>query len=386
MAKRITILGSTGSIGTSALKVIEALGPGYEVYALTANNNIEQLADQVGRYRPTAVAIADENKYQDLKKLLSGVDIEILAGMDALVELSQREPVDIVLTAIVGTAGLEPVLAAAKAGKRLAIANKEPLVAAGELLMKTASGSGSEIIPVDSEHSAVFQAIQSGSIDQVRRIILTASGGPFRTVSPDQIEDVSVEQALEHPTWDMGPKITIDSATMMNKALEIIEARWLFGIEADRIEVLIHPESIIHSMVEFVDGSVIAQLGRPDMCLPIQYALTYPARVEGAPMRVDFEKLGSLHFEKADFKKFRSLTLGYQAANLGGTAAVVLNAANEAAVQEFLAGRIKFGNIVTLIEKCLVEHNYKKDLTLDKILVADAWARDFVCRVLKDRC
>jgi len=386
MAKRITILGSTGSIGTNALKVIESLGSEYEVYALTANNSIEQLADQVRRYSPKAVAIADENKYEDLKKLLSGVDIEILVGMDALVELSQRDQVDIVLTAIVGTAGLEPVLAAAKAGKRLAIANKEPLVAAGELLMKTASDSGSDIIPVDSEHSAVFQAIQSGNIDQGRRIILTASGGPFRTASSDQMENVSVEQALEHPTWDMGPKITIDSATMMNKALEIIEARWLFGIEADRIEVLIHPESIIHSMVEFVDGSVIAQLGLPDMCLPIQYALTYPARVEGAPTRVDFEKLGSLHFEKADFKKFRSLVLGYQAAKLSGTAAVVLNAANEAAVQEFLAGRIKFGNIVTSIERCLDEHDYKKDLNLDEILTADAWARGFVCRSVKDKC
>ena len=384
MAKRITILGSTGSIGTSALKVIEALGADYEVYALTANNSIEQLADQTRRYKPKAVAIADKNKYDDLRKLLSGIDVEILAGAEGLVELSKRDSVDIVLTAIVGVAGLEPVLAAAKAGKRLAIANKEPLVAAGELLMKTASDSGCEILPVDSEHSAVFQAIQSGGIDQVRRIILTASGGPFRTHSPEQIENVSLEQALEHPTWDMGPKITIDSATMMNKALEIIEARWLFDIDADRIDVLIHPESIIHSMVEFIDGSVIAQLGLPDMCLPIQYALTYPDRVEGIAERVDFEKLSRLHFEKADFKKFRSLALGYQAAKAGGTAAVVFNAANEAAVQEFLAGRIKFGKIITLIERCLDEHDYKQELNLEEILFADAWARQYVHRTLMD--
>jgi 1-deoxy-D-xylulose-5-phosphate reductoisomerase len=331
MAKRITILGSTGSIGTSALKVIEALGADYEVYALTANNSIEQLAAQTQLYKPKAVAIADKNKYDDLRKLLSGIDVEIFAGPEGLVELAKTESVDIVLTAIVGVAGLEPVLAAAKAGKRLAIANKEPLVAAGELLMKTAYNSGSEILPVDSEHSAVFQAVQSGGIDQDRRIILTASGGPFRTYTPEQIENVSLEQALEHPTWDMGPKITIDSATMMNKALEIIEARWLFDIDAERIDVLIHPESIIHSMVEFVDSSVIAQLGLPDMCLPIQYALTYPDRVEGIAERVDFEKLSRIHFEKADFKKFRSLALGYKAAKAGGTATVVFNAAKQAA-------------------------------------------------------
>jgi 1-deoxy-D-xylulose-5-phosphate reductoisomerase len=273
---------------------------------------------------------------------------------------------------------LPAVLAAARKGKRLAIANKEPLVIAGELLKKETRKSDAFILPVDSEHSAVFQAMQSGHRDEIERIILTASGGPFRQASVEDIRNVTLEQALAHPVWDMGPKITIDSATMMNKALEIIEAHWLFDIPVEKIEVLIHPESIVHSLVEFVDGSVIAQLGEPDMCLPIQYALTYPARVAGIAPRLQLEEMGKLTFEKPDPEAFRALPLAYQVARAGGTAAAVFNAANEAAVEEFLAGRIKFVNIIELIEHCLDKHDTKTTVSLEELLEADAWARSQV--------
>ncbi|MCG8698140.1 MAG: 1-deoxy-D-xylulose-5-phosphate reductoisomerase, partial [Bacteroidales bacterium] len=294
----------------------------------------------------------------------------------------QLNEVDTILNAVVGAAGLPSVLAAAQCGKCLAIANKEPLVMAGHLLTDIAGQHGAVILPIDSEHSAVFQALQSGRSHEVQRIILTGSGGPFREASNETLEHVTVEQALNHPTWDMGPKITIDSATMMNKALEIIEARWLFHTPVDKIEVLIHPESIIHSMVEFIDGSVMAQLSPPDMCLPIQYALTYPHRYQGISQHLRLEQLGKLTFAAPDMKKFRALALAYEVANQGGTAPTVFNAANEAAVAAFLSSKIPFMHIVKLIEHCLDKHQLQPGDTLEQLLHADTWARQEVERIL----
>ena len=375
MTKRIAILGSTGSIGKNALRVIDSLGPQYEVVALSAHSSVELLAEQARRYRPDFVAITNSDYEEQLRGFIGDLDIEILAGPDGLIKIAELQDVDVVLTAVVGAAGLPAVFAAGRKGKRLAIANKEPLVIAGELLKKEIKKNGGVILPVDSEHSAIFQAMQSGSKEEVKKIILTASGGPFRQATAEDIRNVTLEQALAHPVWDMGPKITIDSATMMNKAFEIIEARWLFDIPVEKIEVLIHPESIVHSIVEFVDGSMIAQLGQPDMCLPIQYALTYPAHVAGIARALRLEEIGTLTFEKPNLETFRALSLGYEVARTGGTAPVVFNAANETAVEEFLAGRIKFVNIIEIIENCLNRHNVKTTVSLEDVLDADAWAR-----------
>jgi len=381
MSRGIAILGSTGSIGRNALRVIEALGPEYRIVGLSAHRNVELLAQQVRKYKPQYAVVTNRESAGQFRTLVDGQKLEILSGPNSLTELAQCDAVDTVLTAVVGAAGLPSALAAARSGKRLAIANKEPLVVAGELLTRTAREHGSALLPVDSEHSAVFQAMQSGSAREVQRILLTASGGPFRGANLADLEGVTPEQALSHPTWSMGPKITIDSATMMNKALEVIEARWLFDVPVDRIEVLIHPESIVHSLVEFVDGSVVAQLGQPDMCLPIQYALTYPQRVPGVSKRLRLEEVGRLRFEKPDFQTFRTLPLAYEVARMGGTAAAVFNAANETAVEEFLAGRIRFLQIVELIEHCLNRHSVRQTTSLDELLEADAWAR----REVKDR-
>ena len=375
MSRGITILGSTGSIGRNALRVIDALGPEYRVVGLSAHSNVKLLAEQARRYRPRFVAVTNRDSIARFRALASDLEIDILSGREGLSQLAQCEEADTVLTAVVGAAGLPSALAAAKAGKRLAIANKEPLVIAGELLTQAAKAHGSTLVPVDSEHSAVFQAMQSGTTAEVERVLLTGSGGPFRGATLDELENVTQEQALAHPVWSMGPKITIDSATMMNKALEVIEARWLFELPVEKIEVLIHPESIIHSLVEFVDGSVLAQLGEPDMCLPIQYALTYPRRVAGLSKRLRLEEIGRLHFEKPDPATFRSLSLAYEVARTGGTAAAVFNAANEAAVEEFLAGRIRFLQILELIERCLNDHDVRHTTRLDELLEADAWAR-----------
>jgi 1-deoxy-D-xylulose-5-phosphate reductoisomerase len=375
VTKRIAILGSTGSIGKNALRVIDSLGPEYKIIALSAHSKVELLAEQARQYKPGFVAITNSDYAEELRDFIGDLDIEILAGPDGLIKIAELQEVDIVLTAVVGAAGLPAVLAAGRKGKRLAIANKEPLVIAGELLKKEIKKNGGVILPVDSEHSAVFQAMQSGSKEEINKIILTASGGPFRQATTEDIQNVTLEQALAHPVWDMGPKITIDSATMMNKAFEIIEAHWLFDIPVEKIEVLIHPESIVHSIVEFVDGSMIAQLGEPDMCLPIQYALTYPARVAGIARALRLEEIGTLTFEKPDLETFRALSLGYEVARTGGTAPVVFNAANEAAVEEFLAGRIKFVNIIEIIENCLNRHNVKTTVSLEEVLDADAWAR-----------
>ncbi len=384
MSRGIAILGSTGSIGRNALRVIEALGPEYRIIGLSAHSNVDLLAQQARRYKPKFVAVTNHEHTSRFQAIMNGQDLEILSGPGSLAEMVQCDGVDTVLTAVVGAAGLPSALAAAKTGKRLAIANKEPLVIAGELLTRTAREHGSTLLPVDSEHSAVFQAMQSGSAGEVDRILLTGSGGPFRGATLDDLEDVTREQALSHPIWSMGPKITIDSATMMNKALEVIEARWLFGVPVDRIEVLIHPESIVHSLVEFVDGSVIAQLGEPDMCLPIQYALTYPQRVPGVSKRLRLDEIGRLHFQKPDPQTFRALPLAYEVARAGGTAAAVFNAANEAAVEEFLAGRIKFLQIMDLVEHCLDSHSVRQTTSLEELLEADAWARREVkeCRIV----
>lgn len=381
MSQGIAILGSTGSIGRNALRVLDALGPEYRVVGLSAHSNVELLAQQARRYKPRFVAVTNGDSAAKFRAMMNDPDLEILSGQESLTQLVQHEEVDTVLTAVVGAAGLPSALAAAKAGKRLAIANKEPLVMAGELLTRTAREHGSMLLPVDSEHSAVFQALQSGSAPEVQRILLTGSGGPFRGATLDELQDVTREQALAHPVWNMGPKITIDSATMMNKALEVIEARWLFDVPVDRIEVLIHPESIVHSLVEFVDGSVIAQLGEPEMCLPIQYALTYPRRVAGLSKRLRLEEIGLLHFERPDPETFRALSLAYEVARTGGTAAAVFNAANEAAVEEFLAGRIAFLQIMEVVESCLHKHDVRHTKCLDELLEADAWAR----REVKER-
>ncbi len=381
MPQGIAILGSTGSIGRNALRVLEALGPEYQVVGLSAHRNVELLAQQTRRYKPRLVAVTHADSAAQFRALMNG-DVKTMSGPESLTELVQSDGIDTVLTAVVGAAGLPSALAAATAGKRLAVANKEPLVIAGELLTQTVRERGGVLLPVDSEHSAVFQALRSGTTREVQRILLTGSGGPFRGATPQDLEKVTREQALCHPTWNMGPKITIDSATLMNKALEVIEARWLFDVPVDKIEVLIHPESIVHSLVEFVDGSVVAQLGEPDMCLPIQYALTHPRRVAGLSKRLRLEEIGALHFEKPDPRTFRALPLAYEVARAGGTAAAVFNAANEAAVAEFLAGRIRFVQIVELVEHCLNRHHVRSITCLDELLEADAWARTEVRKKL----
>jgi len=375
MTKKVAILGSTGSIGRNALEVVASLAPKFEVVAMSANSNVDLFCRQVEVVRPHYAAMTDPTAAERCCVQLAGGGCEVLSGADSLVQLATLDEVDIVLCAVVGAAGLPAALAAASAGKTLAIANKEPLVIAGELLTETARKHGATILPVDSEHSAVFQAMQSGTPSEVDKVILTASGGPFRTATPEQMQRATVQQALNHPTWSMGPKITIDSASMVNKALEVIEAVWLFGLSVDQIDVLIHPESVVHSMVEFVDGSVVAQLSTPDMKLPIQYALTYPRRVRGVCDRLRLDKLGKLTFEPPDLKKFRALALGYEAVRSGGSAPVVFNAANEAAVEAFLAGRIAFGHIVETIEYCLDTHDGRSHLSLEELLAVDEWAR-----------
>ncbi len=381
MGRRITILGSTGSIGTSTLDVIRGLGPEYRAAGLAARSRWRELAEQARLLKPGAVAIADPRHAADVRPLLNGAT-ELLVGAKGLVELVRRPETDFVVAAIVGAAGLESTLAAVDAGKAVGLANKEALVVAGSLLVPLAEARNVDLLPIDSEHSAVFQAMAAGRRAEVRKVYLTASGGPFRTWTAEQMASARPADALRHPTWSMGPKITIDSATMMNKALEIIEARWLFGLDADSIEVLIHPESIIHSMVEFRDGSVIAQLGTPDMRTPIQYALTWPERLEGCARRLDLSTIRRLNFEPPDMRRFPALRLGFEVARTGGTAGAVLNAANEAAVEAFRGNRILFGRIVELVERVLERHDVVHDPDLQTLLEADAWARREVAECL----
>lgn len=346
-------MGSTGSIGSQALDVVAANSDLYEVYALTANNNVEKLVEQARRFLPEAVVIANEANYGKVKEALSDLPIKVYAGADALCQVVTAEPIDIVLASMVGFAGLKPTIEAIKAGKAIALANKETLVVAGELVTALANRYKVPVLPVDSEHSAIFQCLHGEFENEVEKIILTASGGPFRTFTKEQLATVSKEQALRHPNWDMGAKITIDSASLMNKGFEVIEAKWLFGVSYDKIEVVVHPQSVIHSMVQYTDGAIKAQLGAPDMHLPIQYAFSYPLRLKSDFLRVDFTKTGSLTFEKPDTTRFRNLALAYQAIEAGGSMPCVLNAANEVCVAAFLHDRIGFLQMSDVIEKTM---------------------------------
>jgi len=373
--KNIAILGSTGSIGLNTLDVARHLRDRCRITGLAARSRWEVLRDQISEFSPSQAALAEESDYSALAAALNGSPTRLLKGMKGVAEVAVAGDVDVVMSAITGYAGLEPGLAALRAGKTLALANKESLVTAGPLMMEAARAGKASIIPVDSEHSAIFQAMASGRSNEVRRVIITASGGPFRTASLQEMEEAIPEQALRHPTWTMGPKITIDSATMMNKALEIIEARWLFGLEPDQIEILVHPQSIVHSLVEFRDGSVIAQLGMPDMRVPIQYALTWPERLEGNARRLNLAEVRSLGFEALDAARFPAVALGFRAAREGGTLGAVLNAANEIAVDAFLGRKIRFTRIASLVREVMDRHHLVASPTLDDIRTADAWAR-----------
>jgi 1-deoxy-D-xylulose-5-phosphate reductoisomerase len=381
MKQRVVILGSTGSIGQNTLQVLGGLRETHQVVGLAAQSRWSALAAQANQWSPEWIAITDAGCADELKRALS-VPAHVLAGPNALVELVERGECDCVVSAIVGVAGLAATLRAVELGKHVALANKEALVVAGAVLIPLARRSGARIIPVDSEHSAVFQAMQAGKRSEVRRIFLTASGGPFRTWDPDRIEHATLDDALTHPTWHMGPKISIDSATMMNKALEIIEARWLFDLDPDQIEVIVHPESIVHALVEFCDGALVAQLGTPDMRTPIQYALTYPDRRPCSSRPLDLFALRAIHFEAPDPIRFPALALGHEVARLGGTAGAVLNAANEAAVDLFRAGALRFTEIVELTRQVLQRHALRESPSLADLLSADGWARDEVSKCL----
>ena len=369
--RALCILGSTGSIGVSTLSVAKHLG--IPVHAVSAHSKVEQLAAQARACGARIAVIGDATRYEQLKQALSGSGIIAAAGASALNDIAAAPETGAVVTAIVGAAGLPATLAAVRAGKRMCLANKEPLVMAGDLIMAEAHKSGATILPVDSEHSAIFQCLEGHRGNEVRELLLTASGGPFRTVM--DLSQVTREQALKHPTWSMGPKITIDSATLMNKSLEIIEARWLFGIEPERIRVVIHPQSVVHSMVSYVDGSVMAQLGLPDMRVPIQYALTWPRHVGGEVAAPNFATMSALTFEEPDTTRFPSLTMAYAAARSGGLAPAVMNAANEMAVAAFLAGRSRFIDIFRTVEDALARTPTMHAPSLDDIIAADADVR-----------
>lgn len=375
MKKQICILGSTGSIGTQALDVIAQHADKYEVYCLTANTRVELLAQQARQFNPAAVVVADENRYQQLKDLLADCpDIKVYAGKQALCDIVEAEPIDMVLTAMVGFSGLEPTIHAIKAHKKICLANKETLVVAGELINQLAMAHRAPILPVDSEHSAIFQSIVGEGDNAIEKILLTASGGPFRLLPEEQLAKVTKADALRHPTWDMGAKITIDSATMMNKGFEVIEAKWLFGVEADKIQVLVHPQSIVHSAVQFEDGSVKAQLGIPDMRLPIQYAFSYPDRLPLNGQRLDLFAQ-PLEFFEPNLRKFRCLQLAFDAINRGGNMPCILNAANEVVNEAFRADRIGFLDMPRIIEETMQCVPFDVAPSLDTYLQTDAEAR-----------
>ena len=371
--KQIAILGSTGSIGTQALKVIEEHPDLYEAYALTANNQVELLAEQARKFMPAAVVIANEAKYLQLKEMLADLPIQVYAGADALCEIVEAKPIDVVLASMVGYAGLRPTMNAIRAGKAIALANKETLVVAGELINALAQQYKTPILPVDSEHSAIFQCLEPSNA--LEKVILTASGGPFRKFTMEQLQHVTKVQALKHPNWEMGAKITIDSATMMNKGFEVIEAKWLFGVRPGQIEVVVHPQSIIHSMVQYEDGAVKAQLGMPDMRLPIQYAFSYPQRIKASFDRLDFSKMTELTFEQPDTNRFRCLALAYEALNRGGNMACIVNAANEVVVSAFLKDRISFLRMSEVIEQSMAKVSFIQTPTYEDYVATDAEAR-----------
>ena len=378
--KQIAVLGSTGSVGVSALEVITASDGRLRAAALSAHSKFDALLEQAHRYKPRWVVATDTKAAGAFDWSALPTECELLTGPQALVDVASRDEIDLVLAAIVGSAGLDSTWAALEHKKSVALANKETLVMAGPLVTQLAQEQGARLLPVDSEHSAIFQALQSGSPAEVERLVLTASGGPFRDLTADQLKHVTVAEALEHPVWNMGPKITVDSATMMNKALEIIEARWLFGIDADRIDVIIHPQSVVHSMVEYVDGSVIAQMSPPDMRLPIQYALEYPTRKSGIAPRIDWQQGFSLEFQPACSGQYPALDLGHEVARTGGTAGAVLNAANEAAVGAFLGGELHFTEIVPACRSVLESHSFEENPSLNQLVELDQWAREEVTR------
>ena len=369
--RQIAILGSTGSIGTQTLQVVEEHPECFEVYAITANTRVDELIAQARKFMPEAVVIADETKYQKLKEALDDLPIKIYAGYEAICQIVESGPIDIVVTAMVGFSGLRPTINAIKAGKAIALANKETMVVAGELINALAMEYKTPILPVDSEHSAIFQCLAGEMHNKVEKLILTASGGPFRTFTKEQLEHVTKEQALKHPNWSMGAKITIDSASMMNKGFEVMEAKWLFGVGAQNIEVVVHPQSVIHSMVQFEDGAIKAQLGTPDMRLPIMYALTYPSRLPSSFGRLDWNNIREFTFEKPDLELFPNLRLAYEALAKGGNIPCVVNAANEICVAAFLNDRVKFTDMPRLIERAMNEATYILKPTLDDYLETD---------------
>lgn len=376
--RSIAILGSTGSIGTQTLQVVEEHPEVFEVYAITANTRVDELIAQARKFMPEAVVIADESKYPKLKEALSDLPIKVYGGYEAICQIVESKPIDIVVTAMVGFSGLRPTINAIKAGKAIALANKETMVVAGELINALAIEHRTPILPVDSEHSAIFQCLAGEMHNKVEKLILTASGGPFRTFTKEQMEHVTRQQALKHPNWSMGAKITIDSASMMNKGFEVMEAKWLFGVGAEDIEVVVHPQSVIHSMVQFEDGAIKAQLGTPDMRLPIMYALTYPARLSSSFERIDWNTLKELTFEKPNLELFPNLQHAYTALAQGGNIPCVVNAANEICVAAFLEERIKFTDMPKLIERAMEKATYILKPTLDDYLETDREIREMV--------
>ena len=373
--RQLAILGSTGSIGTQALEVVSEHSDLFEVYALTANNQVDLLINQARKYMPEVVVIANERKYPELKEALEDLPIKVWAGADAIAQMVQSEPIDMVLTAMVGYSGLRPTISAIKAGKAIALANKETLVVAGELIMKLAAEHKVPILPVDSEHSAIFQCLTGAYDNPIEKILLTASGGPFRRKTLEELATVTKAQALRHPNWTMGAKITIDSASMMNKGFEMIEAKWLFDVTPDQVQVVVHPQSVIHSMVQFEDGAVIAQLGIPDMKLPIAYAFSFPTRMRGMAPRLDFNQYSTLTFEEPDMERFRNLAFAFEAARQGGNMPCILNAANEVVVAAFLQDRIGFLQMSDVIEQTMRKASFIVNPSYEDYVATDAEAR-----------
>lgn len=382
MKRKIAILGSTGSIGTQALEVIEEHPDMFEAYALTAHHQVDLLIRQARRFMPEVVVIANEQHYLELKEALADLPVKVWAGADAIAQIVRMEQIDMVLTALVGYAGLRPTIAALEAGKAIALANKETLVVAGELITTLAKENNAPILPVDSEHSAIFQCLSGTWNNSVEKIWLTASGGPFRTKTPDELATVTKEQALRHPNWNMGAKVTIDSASMMNKGFEMIEARWLFDLPPEQIEIVVHPQSIVHSMVQFEDGAVLAQLGLPDMKLPIAYALSYPKRLKTAAPRLDFRQYASLTFEEPDMGRFRNLAYAFEAIRKGGNMPCILNAANEVAVAAFLEDRAGFLQMSDVIARTMEKATFVARPTYDDYVETDAEARRIAAEFL----
>ena len=373
--RQLAILGSTGSIGTQALEVVSEHSDLFEVYALTANNQVDLLINQARKYMPELVVIANERKYPELKEALEDLPIKVWAGADAIAQMVQSEPIDMVLTAMVGYSGLRPTISAIKAGKAIALANKETLVVAGELIMKLAAEHKVPILPVDSEHSAIFQCLTGAYDNPIEKILLTASGGPFRQKTLEELATVTKAQALRHPNWTMGAKITIDSASMMNKGFEMIEAKWLFDVTPDQVQVVVHPQSVIHSMVQFEDGAVIAQLGIPDMKLPIAYAFSFPTRMRSMAPRLDFNQYSTLTFEEPDMERFRNLAFAFEAARQGGNIPCILNAANEVVVAAFLQDRIGFLQMSDVIEQTMRKASFIVNPSYEDYVATDTEAR-----------